>query len=608
MRGAGAVLGACVVAIAIAGPAGAASNTIAFQSQGPTSGPRGGYGIYTMGPRGEDLQRVSDRGHASGLGLSPGGDKIAYSMSSFNGPGYGTPASWGDVYVKDLATGAEQRVYQGLNAGNPIFGDVRFTPDGSHLLGILDGDVYSMRTDGSGLRRLVDFGASAALFDPTMSSTGKLAFLADRTEAGDRFGTTSGGATRLMLYVVDSEGAAPRLLTDPADYATVLMATFRPDGSRVAFPAINTGATSPITYSLDLQTGAVAQLPNVRERPEWETASPESAETMLTNNGSDRIDRVDISDGRQLWHLDAWDVQLIRSPQAPGAGWGDGPPAPAPTPPDTKIDAGPTGVTTDNTPTFTFSSTKAGSTFRCRVDGAAFVACASPYTTTALADGNHTFQVRATDPEGASDPSPATRSFSIGPVMAGAASAAPPGRYYLKSERDYVRDRAGPEIALGRLYSGQRMDITYVTPGGWAWGRAYGDVGACRWAQFRIKVKGKSRERFRRAGKRYFGHYSRRCGPEHQIPQGVWTNGKTNGRSTGDGSPAEIRPRCRPLHYWDNWSFKGDLGRPQDGQEPKKRTRVLYRYTTPHGKGAMVRLLGKHQWVFVRRSCVKYPI
>jgi Tol biopolymer transport system component len=584
-----------------------AGATIAFQSQGPTSAPRDVYGIYTMGSRGEDLKRVSDRGHVSGLGLSPTGDKLAYSMSVFNGPGYGTAASFGDVYVQDLATGAEQMVYQGVNGGNPAFRNVRFTPDGSHLLGAIDG-IYSMRTDGTRLRELVDFG-QAGLYYPTMSSTGKLAFLSDRTPAGDLFGTTSNGATRLMLYIVDFEGAAPRLLTDPTTYDTVDVPTFRPDGSRVAFPAIKKPDNFYRDFDLDLGTGTAAELTNVRMWPEWETASPESAETMLTASGSDRIDRVDISNGRQLFHLDAWDVQLIRSPQEPGAGWGDpavGNPPPG-APPETKIDAGPAGATTDSTPTFAFSSSEAGSTFYCRVDGAPFTACASPFTTSPLTGGGHTFQVRAVDAAGATDPSPASRSFSVDSPPVEAASAVPPGRYLLKSERNYVRDRSGPEIALGRLYGDERMDVTYVSPGGWAWGMAYGHVHTCRWAQFQYKHKGKWKERFRK-DPHSFTKYSRKCGPSHPIPQSKWSNGETNGRSKGDGSPAKIKSSCRPLHYWDNWSFRKGSGRPEDGQEPKKRTLVLFRYTTPHGKGAMVRLVNSHQWVFVRRKCLKYPI
>jgi Ca2+-binding RTX toxin-like protein len=85
------------------------------------------------------------------------------------------------------------------------------------------------------------------------------------------------------------------------------------------------------------------------------------------------------------------------------------------TPPDTSITAGPAGgsTTTSNTPTFSFTSPDATATFECRVDAGAFASCTSPRTTAALSDGPHTFDVRAKDPVGNTDPSPASRSFTV---------------------------------------------------------------------------------------------------------------------------------------------------------------------------------------------------
>jgi hypothetical protein len=85
--------------------------------------------------------------------------------------------------------------------------------------------------------------------------------------------------------------------------------------------------------------------------------------------------------------------------------------------PNTTIDSGPSGLTNDATPTFAFSANQAGSTFECRVDGGAWAACTTPRTTASLADGPHTFEVRATDTAGNVDPTPALRAFVVETIL-----------------------------------------------------------------------------------------------------------------------------------------------------------------------------------------------
>jgi hypothetical protein len=80
--------------------------------------------------------------------------------------------------------------------------------------------------------------------------------------------------------------------------------------------------------------------------------------------------------------------------------------------PQTTITAGPSGNTTDHTPTFSFKSDLTPATFECRVDSAAFASCVSPFTTARLSLGMHVFKVRATH-AGSTDPTPAQRSFNV---------------------------------------------------------------------------------------------------------------------------------------------------------------------------------------------------
>jgi hypothetical protein len=101
-----------------------------------------------------------------------------------------------------------------------------------------------------------------------------------------------------------------------------------------------------------------------------------------------------------------------------GAAIGDAcdPPGP-PDPPDneapeTTIDSGPQGKTTNASPSFTFSS-EPNATFECRLDSGSWSSCTSPKSYLNLAAGTHVFEVRATDQAGNIDPTPAARSFKV---------------------------------------------------------------------------------------------------------------------------------------------------------------------------------------------------
>ncbi len=87
-------------------------------------------------------------------------------------------------------------------------------------------------------------------------------------------------------------------------------------------------------------------------------------------------------------------------------------------PPNTTVDTGPSSPTNATTASFTFSGTddvtaSASLIFECQLDGGGFSVCASPTTYTSLAEGPHTFSVRAKDAAGNVDPTPATFSWSI---------------------------------------------------------------------------------------------------------------------------------------------------------------------------------------------------
>ncbi|HET6570925.1 MAG TPA: hypothetical protein VFG58_05495 [Solirubrobacterales bacterium] len=84
------------------------------------------------------------------------------------------------------------------------------------------------------------------------------------------------------------------------------------------------------------------------------------------------------------------------------------------TPPQTTILSRPPDPSESSTASFTYESNEPGSSFECRLDGAAFAACAaSGIAYTGLANGPHTFLVRAVDPSANVDPTPAGYSFDV---------------------------------------------------------------------------------------------------------------------------------------------------------------------------------------------------
>src|SRR5206468_1101241 len=69
--------------------------------------------------------------------------------------------------------------------------------------------------------------------------------------------------------------------------------------------------------------------------------------------------------------------------------------------PTVTVTASPANPTNVTSASFTFNASEAGCSFQCALDAGAFAACASPQAYAGpLADGSHTFHVKATDPAG----------------------------------------------------------------------------------------------------------------------------------------------------------------------------------------------------------------
>ena len=108
----------------------------------------------------------------------------------------------------------------------------------------------------------------------------------------------------------------------------------------------------------------------------------------------------------------------------PGAGTQDDTPAEADftidtTPPDTPIRQGPRlNLAGPSTATFSMRADDTSRvSFQCSLDFRPFHPCHSPLTTGPLANTWHTFRVRGKDAAGNVDPTPASRSFLVGPTL-----------------------------------------------------------------------------------------------------------------------------------------------------------------------------------------------
>jgi hypothetical protein len=143
---------------------------------------------------------------------------------------------------------------------------------------------------------------------------------------------------------------------------------------------------------------------------DWSSCSSPVSYTALTVgehtfsvSATDAAGNTDLTPASQSWNVQEPPVQ----PPPP-------PPPPADTtPPDTSIASGPSSATTATSASFSFSSSEAGSSFACKLDGGNWAACVSPQTYSGVTVGAHTFSVRATDAAGNTDPTPASQTWTV---------------------------------------------------------------------------------------------------------------------------------------------------------------------------------------------------
>ena len=96
--------------------------------------------------------------------------------------------------------------------------------------------------------------------------------------------------------------------------------------------------------------------------------------------------------------------------------------------PSTSITTQPQPYTNFTTATLQFTASRSDVTYECQLDAGSWSSCASPAVYTGLADGEHTFSVRATDAAGDTDPNPPVASWTVKTVPPAVTLSAPAPR------------------------------------------------------------------------------------------------------------------------------------------------------------------------------------
>ena len=237
-------------------------------------------------------------------------------------------------------------------------------------------------------------------------------------------GTTPPGTASISVYIGDPSGVAQTIYVDDVNLQTaaptpidVLANDTNPDGGPKQIDSVTQPAHGTVAI-----TGGGTGLTYQPNAGYCNDGNPTDDFTYTLNGGSTATVAVSVT---------------CDDNTPPAASIDSGPSGPTTdstptdnTPPDTSIDSGPSGPTTDSTPTFGFSSSEPqGASFQCSLDSGSFATCSSPKKYSAhaakkckkkkkckkvgLAFGSHTIRVRALDPAGNVDPTPATRTFTL---------------------------------------------------------------------------------------------------------------------------------------------------------------------------------------------------
>jgi sugar lactone lactonase YvrE len=213
------------------------------------------------------------------------------------------------------------------------------------------------------------------------------------TAAGSPF-TLSGLAQGAHSINVRARDAAGNVDATPATFSWAID-SLAPDTTLTTLTSVNTAITGA-TFTFASEAGATFEASvdgatfALAMSPVQLAGLPDGAHTFAVR-ARDAAGNVDATPAAFAWTVD---TQV----------------------PDTAILSSPSALSNLTSGQFTFSSPEAGVTFLVRLDAGTVLLATSPHEFTGLANGAHTFTVRAIDAAGNSDASPATFAWTIDTV------------------------------------------------------------------------------------------------------------------------------------------------------------------------------------------------
>ena len=247
-----------------------------------------GTSLCVIGVDGTGFRVLVPEFHGGQLAWSPDGSTIAY---------YGDEA----IHLLD-ADGSNDRVLAGLPPvpdGHPPMWMPTWSPDGA-MIAFASKDLWTIRTDGTGLTKITDLPEGEFAFDPSWSPDGtRILFSIGGWETSGNGGAQYGGT----LYLVHPGGSNLTQLTDHGRFWWA--ADWSPDGRFiVSMRATPTGSDDPYdwvdngVYVMRADGSDVRALGDkLWGRPAWGPAQSASASSPSPTPGMPVVSDVALPDG-----------------------------------------------------------------------------------------------------------------------------------------------------------------------------------------------------------------------------------------------------------------------------------------------------------------------